>query len=292
MLLLSIPIMNVVIRNLQKAELFASIFQHIKLFTEHITIHFEKHRLYIQTMDSSRVSIIEITIPNDWFDIYEHTATSSIPIGLHAQNLYKILSTREKAQEINISFSEDTSDKLYIHFTCGQQNTIVDVADDASGQSIVTPSNKRPMLFDKHFEMPLMDIEFEMMNVPEMECQAEFSILSGTFANLVNQLRLFGDTLEIECSEEEILLHSLSVETGKMTVKMDIDDLTEFAIDEGDTLQMSFSLIHLHNVCMYNKLSKEILVKLIRNYPLNILFDLGDGASLAFYLAPKITDNE
>jgi len=263
--------MNIVIQNLQKAEIFTSIFQHIKLFTEHITLHFDKHRLYIQTMDASRVSIIDIIIPSEWFDTYEHTATSSIPVGVHAQNLYKILSTREKAQEMNIVFSEDESDKLFIHFTCG--------------------GNPR-MLFDKHFEMPLMEIEFELMNVPDMESQAEFSILSGTFSNLINQLRLFGDTLEIECSEEEISLHSLSVETGKMTVKIDIDDLTEFSINDGQRIRMSFSLVHLHYICMYHKLSQEIIVKLTDNYPIHIAFDLGDGANIAFYLAPKINDND
>jgi len=285
--------MNIVIQNLQKAEVFASIFQHIKLFTEHITLHFDKHRLYIQTMDSSRVSIIDIVIPSEWFDTYEHTATSSIPLGLHAQNMYKILSTREKGQEINIVFSEEESDKLFLHFTCGQQNVVADLSGNAvtTTTSSSSSSSKTRMLFDKHFEMPLMEIDFELMNVPEMESQGEFSILSGTFSNLINQLRLFGDTLEVECSEEEISLHSLSVETGKMTVKIDIDDLTEFSINDGEVIRMSFSLVHLHNICMYHKLSSEIVVKLTDSYPIHLAFDLGEGASIAFYLAPKINDN-
>ena len=54
--------MNIIINNLQKADTFAAIFQHIKLMTDNINIMFEKDRLYVQSMDSARVSIFEINI--------------------------------------------------------------------------------------------------------------------------------------------------------------------------------------------------------------------------------------
>jgi hypothetical protein len=62
--------MEISITNLQKAELFAGIFQHMKLFTENINISFEAERMFIQTMDASHISIIDISIPVRWFDKY------------------------------------------------------------------------------------------------------------------------------------------------------------------------------------------------------------------------------
>ena len=283
--------MNIVISNLQKAEVFTSLFQHVKLFTEHITLLFDKEKLYIQSMDSSRVSILEFTIPVAWFDHYEHSAASAIPIGLHVTCLYKILSTRDKAQEIRISYDVDESDRLYFHFTCGRSltNSIATaVAEDAP---VAAKDVDNKAVFDKRLELPLMDIDSETMHIPETECQAEFSILSGTFANLIHQLKLFGETLEIECSEDKILLNSLSVETGKMSVEIDINDLTEFSINEGETMNLSFSLSILNSICMYNKLTKEVVIQLTNHFPMKVKYDLGEEATLCFYLAPRVSDD-
>ena len=72
--------MNIHITNIQKSEIFTSIFQHIRLFTEHINITFSKERMYLQSMDSSRVSIFELILPAEWFDIYDFDKYSEISV--------------------------------------------------------------------------------------------------------------------------------------------------------------------------------------------------------------------
>ena len=261
--------MNVVIRNPQKADTFGAIFQHIRLFTEHINIMFEKDKVFFQSMDSARVSVFELTLPSTWFDVYEHTNESAIPIGISSSLLFKILNTRDKAQETRIRYDTENSDKLYIGFSCDNKS-----------------------IFDKHFEIPLMDLEYEMMGIPETDSQAEISICSMNFANIINQLKLFGDTLEIECDENKIALHSVSPDAGKMQVEISIDDLTAYAINEGETMKLSFSLTILHNICMYSKISKNVDIHLIDNFPMKIVYNLGcETAKLVFYLAPKISDD-
>jgi DNA polymerase III sliding clamp (beta) subunit (PCNA family) len=286
--------MDIRITNLHRADLFAALFQHIKLFTEHITLLFDQEKMYLQTMDSARVSIIECTLPAAWFDHYEHSAPSTVAIGLHATSLFKILSTRDKAQEIRISYSTEDSDRLYFHFTCPSASASAVAVSGADPEEPSIPPVRDPAIrsvFDKHFELPLMEIDYEMMHIPVTDCQAEFSILSSTFASLVTQLKLFGDTLVVDCSEEKIQLHSLSVETGKMSVEININDLTEFTINEGETMNLSFSLGLLHHICMYNKLSKEVIIQLTTNFPMKVTYDLDDQASMVFYLAPRINDD-
>jgi proliferating cell nuclear antigen PCNA len=272
--------MNIIIRNLQKADCFTSLFQHVRLFTEHINILFEEERMYIQTMDSARVSIFEITLPSSWFDVYE--LTDRVSIGVNSTMLYKILNTRDKAQEMQILFDEVESDKLCINFTSNNKS-----------------------IFDKKFEMSLVDLETEVMNIPAKESQAEFSISSVNFANIINQMKLFGDTLEINCTEENITLHSVSVDAGKMAVEINIDDLTSYAINEGERVHLTFSLNLLHNICLYNKLVKDMEIQLTDNFPMKIIFRLdgelsdndsehnndNNSAKMTFYLAPKINDD-
>jgi proliferating cell nuclear antigen len=262
--------MNVVLKTQQKAECFSTIFQHIRLFTEHVNIMFEKERVYLQSMDSAKVSIFELYLPIDWFDIYEHTSETAVCIGISSSLLFKILNTREKGQETRLIYNVAECDKLFIDFKC-----------------------EDPAVFDKSFEIPLIDLEHEIMAIPETDSQAEFSLSSVNFANIINQLKLFGDSLEIECSEEEILLYSLSQDAGKMQVKIDINELGEYSINEGENVKLSFSLAILHNVCMYSKISKNVNIYLKDNFPMKICFFLGDERSkLIFYVAPKISDDD
>jgi hypothetical protein len=52
----------------------------------------------------------------------------------------------------------------------------------------------------------------------------------------------------------------------------------------------------LHNICLYNKLAKEIEIKLSDSYPIQIVYDLGGehgyNGKIKFFLAPKIKDDE
>jgi hypothetical protein len=129
------------------------------------------------------------------------------------------------------------------------------------------------------------------MEIPVIDYSAEFSLSSVNFSNIVSQLKLFGDTMEIECSETNIILYSSGIENGKMSVEINIDDLTEFSINEGDELNISFGLSYLHNICAFHKLTKEIELKICNNYPLCATYTIGDGASLKCYLAPKVSDD-
>ena len=110
--------MNILIDNQQKADLFAYLFQHIKLFSEYVNIMFEKERMYLQSMDYSRVSIFEIELPKHWFQKYEHTNDAAICIGINTNILYKVLNARDKNQIVNMVYDGADSDKFCIHFTC------------------------------------------------------------------------------------------------------------------------------------------------------------------------------
>lgn len=264
--------MNISITNLVKADIFAGIFQHIKVFTDNVNIIFDKDSISLQTMDNSRISIFEVKIPATWFDTYTHTAQSSIAVGISSIILFKILNARDKSQNLQIIYNEGATDSLEIHF--------------------LSLEGSKTVCYDKHFVVPLIDMEVDNMNIPDIDYSAEFSLPATVFSALVNQLKQFGETLEIQCSEQNIFLVAHSLESGKMSVEIKNDDLTEFAIVEGDELNLSYSLNYLHNICLYNKLAKEIGIHLCANYPLRIDYDLGEGASIRFYLAPKIGDDE
>lgn len=265
--------MNVVITNKEKAKAFTSMFQNMKLFCEHINLMFEPTRLYAQGMDSSHISVFEIFIPSGWFDEYKQEGT--VVLGITTQMFFRILNTREESQQINIDYREEDSDKLFVHFISSKTS------------------------FDKHFELPLVELESEMMEIPAVDYQAEFSLASSNFASIIGQLKQFGADLQIHCNEDELRLTAKSNESGNMSVVVPIDDLSLFAINEGETIDMSFSLSHLHNICAFHKVSDNINIKISDNYPLKTTYllepagdddDIDEKARIVVFLAPRIAD--
>ena len=261
--------MNILINDPVKCEIFAGIFQNLRVFTDNISIHFEKTQVYIQTMDHSRVSIIELKIPANWFNEYNHTHPTDIIIGINSSIMYKILNARDRVQTIQLVYESNTSDSLSIHYAGGDKNMIT---------------------FNKSFTVPLVDLETDMMTIPPIDYEAEFAIPSNIFTSLIHQLKTFGDSLDIECTESKIMLCSNSIDSGKMNVDIDIDDLVTYSIVEGEELKMSFSLTYLNNICAFNKLSKYMEIRICNNYPMSVVFNLTDEASLTVFLAPKISD--
>jgi len=278
--------MELVIQNQTKADAFTGIFQHMKLFTEHITLMCDEDKIYMQCMDKSNVAIVELTLPAEWFDRYENTAGENIRIGFNATFLHRILSSRDKGQQIQLVYSAADTDRIMIHLTSDSDDAAV--ADSAS----VSTKKRALPSFAKHFELPLIDIEEEGMSIPPIEYMAEMTMLSSQFSETITQLKMFGDTADFNCSEERIILTSTSQDQGKMFVEIPIDDLSEFSIEEGAHLELSFSLTYLKNMCAYNKLSESVVLKFSDSFPLQIVYPLGgENAQLAFHLAPKIHDD-
>ena len=258
--------MEIVINNPVRAEIFATLFQHMKLFTECMNIYFNTENVFIQAMDPSHVSVIEIKLPRDWFD--EYNVTSNTMIGINTHILFKVLNTREKSHTLRLNLDPNDDDKLEINL----------VSEDTS-------------VYNRNFIIPLIDIDSEVMGIPEMEYQAELSFPSVVFSTLIDQMKIFGETLSILCSEEKVEMNSESIDTGKMFVNIPIDDLNEFAIEEDETVEMSFSLAHLKNICLYSKISKEVEVNLKKDFPIKLIYTLDDeDAKAVFYLAPKIDE--
>ena len=257
--------MNIKINNLNKVEVFAAIFQNMKLFAEHINIDCNEDRMYIQTMDNSKISILEINIPSSWFCSY----SCPIPVvfGVNSNMFYKILSARDKVQTMEI-YETDNEDTLFVHME----------------SSIKT-------IFDRDFEVPLIELNTDRLEIPDIEYQADISLPSIDFALLINQLRGFGETLQIICNENKIEMISKSIENGKMSVLVKIEDLSGFAIEESNELDMSFSLHNLHMICSYSKISKEVEIKMHKNYPLYISY-INEELTIKHFLAPKISEDD
>ena len=278
--------MRLSIENKSKMEMFVALFQLLKNWGSYLNLHFEKTRLYIQSMDKSHICLSSITISSQWFSSYQIEDATNI--SLDSTNFAIMMSYALKHNKMEINFDDDSDpDKLFINLSSNSDTLLVEpIANVKSkGKKIKEVQNK----FDHFFELGLIDVEQDTLGIPEVEYDVDFTMKSENFVELIGELMVFGSNLNIICSEE-VLEFNASGDAGKLKVNIPIDDLNEYAIAEGEILDISYSLNHIGKMCLSTKLGQNVSLSISSEYPMAIKYDLGDDSSVAFYIAPKIAD--
>jgi proliferating cell nuclear antigen len=256
--------MKVTISNKNKKDLFVALFQIIKGCTSVVRVIFKEEKMYIQGMDKSHICLFEVNIQKKWFDDY--TIDQETTVCFDTNIFHLIISSKQESHDINIH--SDSEDNINIDLI-SQEHT--------KGE------------FNKYFKIPLADFDYDEMNIPDVDYDAEFSISSKKICEITSQMLAFGTDLNIKCSEEKIDLVTDGI-VGEMLVNIPIDDLNEYSIVEGDVIDLKYSLNYIAKMCLTNKLSSEVIFSISADCPMKINYDLGDDSSIVFYMAPKIKD--
>jgi proliferating cell nuclear antigen len=259
--------MRLTIENKSKLEIFVAIFQLLKNWNSHISMHFETDRLYIQSMDKSHICLADIEIKKNWFSNYDTLKNNNIAVD---SNHFAILMNYAlKNDSLELKFEDEYEpDKLYINFLNGKENKTS---------------------FDHFFELNLIDVDEEGLGIPSVDYDVEFTIESKKFVDTLSELNTFGQNLSIKCDENVIELNSNSDST-KLKIHIPVEQLDEYAIAEEQEVSVAFSLTHLCKMCTSIKLSEKINVSVSNEYPMLLLYNLGDDSKVSFFIAPKVSD--
>jgi DNA polymerase III sliding clamp (beta) subunit (PCNA family) len=86
-------------------EMFVALFQLLKNWGSYLNLHFEKSRLYIQSMDKSHICLSSITISSEWFTSYEIDAATNI--SLDSTNFAIMMNYALKHSKMEIKFEDE-----------------------------------------------------------------------------------------------------------------------------------------------------------------------------------------
>ena len=263
--------MRLTINDKSKIDLLVALFQLFKNCSVVVKLEFTSNNLIIQGMDKSHICLFLTNIKSTWFTVYSFVENVSFII-----DSATILSILTRILENQL---------LIIEYNSQNETLDLEVLNNLSSKNDKKKEEK--VEYNRYFQIPLIDLELENYNIPEVSYDAEFSINSKQLNELMSQLILFGDTLNIVCNEDEIYLET-NGDCGKMKVEIPIDSLNEFSISEGEKMEISFSLQNLFKMTMSTKLSKDIEIGIRNDYPIRIKYDLGDNSYSVFFIAPKV----
>ena len=263
--------MKLILSDQNKISKFSVIFQNLKAFSESVVIYLSEEGIYMQGMESSHCSLFESKLSSDWFDSFvydKETDVSSLGINTHV--FHKIIGTRREGQTIELGASS-IGDTLEISFT-GEKN-------------VDTNS------LDKYFEIPLMDIEEQILELETLDSDVDLVMPSKKFCELISELQIFDDKLSLTFTEEQVTFLSSGTE-GSMKVNVSFDDVVEYAVAEDVSLKQSYSLKFISMMCLFSKINEEFSMAFSDNRPMEGRFTLDDQSYVKFCLAPRVDDDE
>ena len=239
--------LNITIKNAKKVYQFTQILQNLKGISNELNLVCKEDGLYAQGMDSSHICLFEMCIHLNWFDTYE--CTEECVMGIHCEMLFKIISCMKEGQYIDMRYDADKNgDKLMI---------------DLLGIS-----------YDKSFELSLIDIESDMVELPEKEYTADMKFISKDFSELISQLSIFGDKLKISCNDN--IVFNSENEFGKVDITVKEEDIVEYMIEEDQTIESSFGIKFISTITKFSNLNKILNINISEQFPVKISYNLDD----------------
>ena len=256
--------------NPNKSRIFTTLIDILSHIVDETNIEFRDDGLFIQTMDTSKISLFELTLSKDWFDNY--TTEKNIVIGIKFSIINKILNCRNPSQSIELSCDSDETDKIDISLINGGVG-----------------------VFDKYFQTNLYDFDYDMLNITHNEYDAEFCIDAIVFYKLFDQLKQFGETIKFICGQENIVLETLGDDdfTG-MKINIPEKDIIEYSVVEEDDIRVDYNINLIHKALSIARLSKDptisdnIKIYVSTEAPVMIEFNICENCYIKFWIAPKL----
>ena len=237
--------MDIEISNPKKVIQFAVIFSNLKHILSEITFYFTKDGLYFQGMDSSHISLVELTLSNDWFDKFNIDKPHTF--GLSIACMDTIISCLDKDFKIIMKHKEED----YLSITLTDDKII------------------------KNYQMILIDIENNILDIPKAEYSADIIMKSSVYRDYINELIMFGEDLNVECGQENIKLYTRG-DYGKSEIIIKDEYLEEYLIEEGLTINQHYNLKMIKCFTNFTKLNKIVKVHLKNDNPMKIIYELSE----------------
>lgn len=219
-------------------------------------------------MDSSHVSLITLTLRKEGFAHFR--CDTNMTMGVKMGSISRILKCADGGDTITLK-AEDDGDTLNLVFENEKADRISD------------------------FELKLIELEAEHLDIPEEECQATIDMPSGEFQRLCRDLTVLGDACAISVTKEGVRF-SVEGDVGKGSVTLrpteSADGKDYIKVDMKQVIEQKFALRYLTMFTKATSLSDHVVLTLTNEMPLKIEYGIEGLGSLCFYLAPKMEGDE
>lgn len=246
-----------------EATLFKKAIEAIKEFLPMTEMNVSSDGLRINGMDTSHICFIDFFLSAEECDSI--SCPDPISLGISTGIITKVLSAAATGSDsITLSVSEE-SDKL--------------------GLSIKNDTTCRRA----EFELPLMELNENSVQIPEMEYSANIKAKTSDIIGLAKDVALFGDAAELKLNTDGFHI-SVRSENGSANVTLDNTDDREMTLED-EEVKVNYSIKYIQNILRGGaSLSSTADLSFEEGKPLRAIFRFGKNSHFTAYLAPRIED--
>lgn len=248
-----------------------------------INIEYCEDGLALQAMDSSHVALCTIILNAAGFQTF--TCDQPGMLGLNTQSLAKLLKCATNDDIITLKTTAQNQDVLGLVFE-GQKQEFNKITE---------------------FDLKLLVIDEEQLEVPETEYDYTIQMPSAEFLRIIKNLSDLGDSCTISlkngtvqfASSGDIADGTITLEQTNTNNGAEHSDETAVVIAKrdggGDDLKLNFSLRYLLIFAKASAMCPTVHISVLSNVPIMIQYNIGaepdyNHGNIRFYLAPKIDD--
>merc|ERR1719436_1287106 len=224
--------------------------------------------LQVQSMDSSHVALVSLLLRESAFSEFKCDRPTSL--GMNVDSLGKILKMCGQSDSLKIRHQNE-ADMVSFQLDGGDDDRISD------------------------FELKLMQIESEHMEIPEQQYKVVARMPSSELQKICRDLKEFGETMQVKATKEGI---TFSVQgdlgVGNVMLKPRESEKPEdkVILTVHENVTATFALRYLVNFAKAAPLCGQVEIGLGPDAPLLVKYDVErpENGHLQFYLAPKIDE--
>merc|ERR1712004_215989 len=254
--------------HLQQAILLKKVVDALQDLCKDVNFDCSEKGLQVQSMDSSHVALVSLLLRESAFSEFKCDRPTSL--GMNVDSLAKILKMCGTSDSLKLKWRSDAD---IVSFRCesGEEDRIAD------------------------FDLKLMQIESEHMEIPEQHYKVSAKLPSAEFQKICRDLKEFGETMQVKASKEGITFSVQGdVGAGNVMLKPRESEKAEekVTLTVHEPVTATFALRYLVTFAKAAPLCGAVELGLAPDAPLLVKYDLEtrDNGFMQFYLAPKIDE--
>jgi proliferating cell nuclear antigen len=254
--------------HLQQAVLLKKVVDAMKDLCKDVNFDCSEKGLQVQSMDSSHVALVSLLLRESAFADFKCDRATSL--GMNVDSLSKVFKMCGPNDSLKLRW-EDNADVVNFQCEGSEEDRIAD------------------------FDLKLMQIESEHMEIPEQQYKVVVKMPSTEFQKICRDLKEFGETMQVQASKEGIKFSVQGdIGAGNIMLKPREADKPEdkVALTVHEPVTATFALRYLVTFSKAAPLSGVVELGLGPDAPLLVKYALEntDNGHMQFYLAPKIEE--
>ena len=291
---------------LSSGELFKKIVSALSDLVEQGNFQVDANMISFQGMDSSHVSLVSMQLTESGFASYR--CDSNAVLGIQFAALNKILKCMTSKDSLSIQ-AQDDGDVINFIFESADQKRYSNFElklNDIDAEQLGIPDTDYAttvQMPSAEFQRICRDLAAigDTVTISATKQGVQFAVdgdigagsmmikgfVAGSAAKTVKDED--EDATQMDDEDEDL---QMAVPSGNVDDDGGDEDDNGVRIQLEESVQQTFSLRYLNNFTKATGLSKEVVLRMGAEVPLEVEYKIADFGSLRYYLAPKIDDDE